>query len=178
MMNEDYKGRRFSGQNTGPGETAAPVQPVTQTQIANIHRMIDIIAKTAESCDLSLAKHVTTQGHQIKALEEAICPRVAARLAALERRTEGLTNYLDKTNFPTPDSLVSRMQFLENAVAALQGPVINKPSPAASPPGFMVGDIGYTVEEGRVAAIIAGGPIRFTADFKKAREIVDLLRGS
>lgn len=139
-------------------------KPVTSAQIANIHRMIDIVARTAESCDLDLAKHVTTQGHQIKALEEAICPRVAARLQSLEhaRSCQSAENRL----------VYDKLKELE---AKLQ-PVT--PAPAASPPGFMINGIGYTMEEGRVASIIAGGVARNKEDFNKAREIVDLLRGS
>jgi hypothetical protein len=150
--------RRPSTPNGGvPGiDTAQPAKPVTQAQIENLHRVLKVVIDTAEHCDASLAdgldaqvKQIAAHTNQIKALEEAICPRVAARLESLEK-----------------------------AVASLQGAGTKTAPAAASKPGFMIGGIGYTAEEGRVASIIAGGPVRFQADFKKAREIVDLLRGS
>lgn len=127
---------------------ATDANPVTQADVRAIHAQIDVIAKTAEFCDKALADALTAQGHQIKALEEAICPRVAARL-----------------------------QSLEKAVVSLQGLATMK-APAAAPErqSFLIMGVRYTDLEARVATLVAGGPIRFSADFKKAREIIALVR--
>lgn len=53
------------------------------------------------------------QNDQILDLQEAICPKVAARLTALERRTDALTNFCDKQNYPTPESFMARLTALE-----------------------------------------------------------------
>lgn len=139
------------------GAQNPPAKPVSQSDIRAIHAQIDVIAKTAEFCDKALAegqdmldKRIAGQGHQIKALEEAICPRVAARL-----------------------------QSLEKAVASLQEAATKK-TPAASVQReartFSIMGVLYTALEARVAAVIADGPIRFSTDFKRAREIIALVR--
>lgn len=143
------------------GAQNPPAKPVSQSDVRAIHAQIDVIAKTAEFCDKALAEgqevfeqrlvnQLTKAHNRIEALEEAICPRVAARL-----------------------------QSLEKAVVSLQGLATMKATPAPAKPEartFSIMGVLYTALEARVATVVADGPIRFSTDFKKAREIIALVR--
>lgn len=151
---------------------AHPAKPVTQAQIDGIHTMINIVAKTAESCDLSLAKHITTQGHQIKALEEAICPRVAARLQSLEKAQAS------HEEFNGLQGAENRLVF--ERLKQLEARLDAKPAAPAKPadPVFYINNVPYTAEEGQVARLIADGGARSVVHWQIARTIVRFVRGS
>lgn len=165
--------------STEPEPTAKPAQPSPSApwdaDIRNVYALIGGVIDAAQTFDVTLSKHMVAQSHQINALEEAICPRVAARLTALERRADGLTNYLDKTNFPTPDSLVARITELERAAKTTTAPA--KPAKPVEPVVFAINGRGYTELEHRVAMIVGSDRPVFV-DYEDAARIVKLVRGS
>lgn len=163
MMNEKAARRLLDDINMDRGQSTAPIdppaKPATQAQIAGIRAVLAAAIDTAMVCDGYLAddidkvrKNVAAQDNKIKALEEAICPRVAARLESLEK-----------------------------AVVSLQALAITKPAATAKPaePVFYINGEPYSAEEARVASIIARG-VRFRTmeDYKKAQEIIKLIRGT
>lgn len=78
------------------------VKTVSYKQFAVNARQIAQLQSQIKGFDQQrLSVFNTAQDHRITALEEAICPRVAARLTALERMTLGINKTINTARPPT-----------------------------------------------------------------------------
>lgn len=167
--------------------TTRPAKPAKGTddyielkaQMRSLEARLELLATTAERGDHivldgvdEVRKQAIAHDHKIKALEEAICPRVAARLQSLERhvaRQQDLNNIQGVIN----DTVYDRINVLEGE------PQPAKPAQPAKAPAFIICGVTCSAEEVTAARIIAGGSGSLTAeDVRKARTVISLIRAS
>lgn len=108
---------------TRPAKPAQPDNGLVElkAQMRSLEARLELLAKTAERGDHivlddvdEVRKQAIAHDHKLKALEEAICPRVAARLQSLERhvaRQQDLNNIQGEIN----DTVCQRLNVQDSA---------------------------------------------------------------
>lgn len=73
----------------------------------------EVVNDNADKCEKLAARVVSLEAARRSTHANATTDTIFNRLEALESRTDSLNNYLEKTNFPTPESLMARVNALE-----------------------------------------------------------------